>query len=136
VDSVLATQFVCQSCGAVNGDSYVEFAVTFENIGNSPIYFLAGSSGVAIAMSPPAGSILQKVISNPCQGIFAIATLNPGQNYTLYGPSCEAGYIYHVVQAGSVNLAFSFNWTTNSTASTNPADFSNSTTISAQFIFA
>jgi hypothetical protein len=133
VDSVQATQFVCQNCGAVNGQSYVSFAVTFENTGNSPIYIPDGSTGVAISV--PANSILQPVASELCLGTFSIAELNPGQNYTLYGPSCESGFDYHLVQAGSVSVTFSFNWTTNSKASTYPTDFSNSTTISAQFIF-
>ena len=134
VESVQATQFVCQNCGAVNGQSYVRFAVIFENAGNSPIYIPDGSVGVSISVPPD--SILQKVASGLCAGTFAIAKLNPGQNYTLYGPDCFTGYDYQLVQAGSVNVTFSFNWTTNSKASTNPTDFTNSTTISAQFVFA
>jgi len=120
--------------GIHNGQSYVSFAVTFDNAGTSPIYIPDGSSGVAISV--PADSILQQVASPLCAGAFSIAKLNPGQSYTLYGPSCEAGYDYQLVQAGSADVSFSFDWTTNSKASTNPTDFSNSTTILAQFVFA
>jgi len=133
VDSVQATQFVCQNCGAVNGQSYVKFAVTFENAGNSPIYIPDGSAGVSTSVNPD--SILQKVASAQCAGTFVIAKVNPGQNYTLYGPDCFTGFDYHLIQPGTANVTFSFNWTTNSKASTNPTDFPTTTTISAQFIF-
>lgn len=135
VDSVQATQFVCQNCGAVNGESYVTFAVAFDNIGNSPIYIPDGSGGVSTSV-PANSSVIQEVASERCAGTYSFAKLNPGQNYTLYSPSCETGFDYQLVQAGSVNVTFSFNWTTNSKASTNPTDFPNSTTISANFTFA
>jgi hypothetical protein len=138
VDSVQATQFVCQSCGAVNGTSYVRFAVTVENIGNSPIYIPDGSGGLSssvVANSSVPSSVLQKVPTYVCPGIFDIFALNPGQTYTMYGPSCETGFVYQQVQAGIVTVDFSFNSTTNAKASTNPTDFPNSTTIAAGFIF-
>jgi len=133
VEYVQATQFVCQNCGAVNGQSYVGFAVTFENVGNSSIYIPAGDTGVSTTV--PKDSILRQVTTVMCPGFFAIDKLDPGQNFTLYGPSCDAGYEYELVQPGSVTVTFSFNWTNNSTASTYPTDFPNSTTISAQFVF-
>jgi hypothetical protein len=134
VEYVQTTRFVCQGCGAVNGQSYVGFAVTFENAGNSPIYIPAGTTGVSTSVPPD--SILQRVTTLICPGFFAIDKLDPGQNYTLYGPSCDDGYEYQLVQPGKVTVTFSFDWTTNSTASSYPTDFPNSTTISAQFVFA
>jgi hypothetical protein len=138
VDSVQATQFVCQSCGAVNGTSYVRFAVTFENIGNSPIYIPDGSGGLSssvVANSSIPSSVLQQVPSSVCQGTFDIFALNPGQTYTMYAPSCETGFVYQQVQAGIVTVRFSFNSTTNAEASANPTDFPNSTIIAVGFIF-
>jgi len=124
VDSVQATQ------QNENGGPATIFAVTFENAGNAPVYISDGSNGVSTSV-PANSSVLQEVSSARCAGTFAIAKLNPGQNYTLYGPSCETGFDFELAQAGSVKVTFSFNWTT----ATNPTDFPNSTTISAQFIF-
>lgn len=130
----ILVEYVQATHSDINGKSYVGFAVTFVNAGNSSIYIPAGTTGVSASVLP--GSILRQVTTPLCPGFFAINKLDPGQNYTLYGPSCDAGYEYQLVQPGSVTVTFSFNWTTNSKASTYPTDFPNSTTISAQFVFA
>lgn len=133
VDSVQATQFVCQSCGAVNGTSYLKFAVTFENIGNSPIYIRFGSAGLSsvVTNSSVPSTVLQEVPANlGCGGLLIpFDVFYPGQTYTMNTPTC--GFVYQQVQAGTVTVRFSFNWTTNA----NPTDFPNSTTIAAGFIF-
>jgi hypothetical protein len=79
--------------------------------------------------------VLREVISERCAGTYSIAKLDPGQNYTLYGPDCGTGFVYQLIQAGGVTVTFTFSWSTNSKASTNPTDFANSTSVSAQFIF-
>jgi hypothetical protein len=133
VDSVQATQFVCQGCGAVNGTSYVRFAVTFENVGNSPIYIRFGSAGLSssvVANSSVPSTVLQEVPANSgCGLLIPLDVVNPGQTYTMYTPTCSV--VYQQVQAGTVAVRFSFNWTTNA----NPTDFPNSTTIAAGFMF-
>jgi hypothetical protein len=50
----------------------------------------------------------------------------------LYAPGCDSGLMYQQVAAGSVNVSFSFHWTTTANSSV----FSNTTTISATFTFA
>jgi hypothetical protein len=133
VESAQATQFVCHNCGAVEGQSYVTFSVTFVNGGSFPIFIPDGSAGASPSVPPD--SILQQVASGQCAGTYVIAKVNPGQNYTLRGPDCFAGFEYHLAQPGSVPVTLSFNWSTNPSAHTNPADFTNSTTVSARFIF-
>lgn len=130
VDSVQATEYVCHNCGAVDDESYVTFTVALENIGNSTIYIEAGSDGLDSAV-PTNSSVIQQVASVICSGTLGIEDLNHGQNYTMYAPGCGTGFDYQVVQAGSVNVRFSFDWTTDIQADT----FSNLTTISAQFMF-
>ncbi len=130
VNSIQATQQVCQNCGAVNGQLYVYFAVTVENIGNSTVY-IDGGTGELSSSVPTNSSVLHSVTSQLCAGTTEIVALNQGQSYTLYAPGCDSGLMYQQVQAGSVNVSFSFQWTTN----VNSNDFSNTTTISAQFIF-
>jgi hypothetical protein len=131
VDSVQ----VIATSQAQNGRWNIEFAVKFENIGNSPIYIPDGSAGVSSSIQTNS-SVLNQVASDRCAGTFSIAKLNHGQNYTMYAPDCFTGFNYQLVQSGSVNVSFSFNWTTNANASTNPTDFPNSTTIAAKFTFA
>jgi hypothetical protein len=124
VDSVVANN------ESVNGQTSVDFDVTFENVGNLPIYIPAGSTGVSTSITANS-PVLVAYPTQPCSQVFEIAALNPGQSYSLLGPPCGSGVNYAIVQAGSVNVAFSFDWTTNATTGTYP----NSTTISAQFIF-
>jgi len=113
----------------VNGESDVTFAVTFENIGSSPIYFAGSALSASIATN---SSVLQKVDNNTI-GIFAFGTLDHGQNSTLLDPVMGDGYMYQLLQAGSIRVTLSLNWSTNPRLMTlNP----NSTTILAQFIFA
>jgi hypothetical protein len=134
VDSVQATEYICHTCGAVNGESYITFAVTFENIGNSTIYIDAGSDSLTSSV-PTNSSVIQYVTSSvECSGSLRTMDLSHGQNYTMYAPGCRTGFDYQVVQAGSVNVRFWFEWTTNSTAA-NSFGFSNPTTISAQLVF-
>jgi hypothetical protein len=143
VDSVQATQFVCNNCGAVNGQSYVTFAVNFENIGLLPplpsepcsnckptIYIAAGTAGLTVSEYP--SPVLQSVPSQMCPGTSSIVALENGQTYTMYGPGCDAGYNYQVVQAGTVTLTFIFHWAMSSQMSA-PLD---DTVITAQFTFA
>jgi len=136
VDSVNATQQVCFNCGVVNGNghSYVYIQVTFENTGSLPIYIPDGSAGVSTSPSSNS-SVLQQVVSGQCAGTYSILKLDPGKSVTLSGPSCEEGFAYQVVNPGTVTLTLSFNWTTNSQASTNPTDFQEKTTILAQLTF-
>lgn len=129
VESVRAMQYICQNCGAVNGQSYVTFAVTFDNVGSPPIYFLGPYLSSSV---PPNSPVLHEVVSSLCAGTVTFVTLNAGQNYTLRAPSCGTGFTYQLVQAGSLNVSFTINWTTSAKAT----DFPNSTTISAQFVFA
>ena len=136
VDSVSATQQVCFNCGVVNGNghSYVYIQVTFENTGSLPIYIPDGSAGVSASPSSNS-SVLQQVVSGQCAGTYSILELDPGKSATFSGPSCEEGFAYQVVNPGTVTLTLSFNWTTNSQASTNPTDFQEKTTILAQLTF-
>lgn len=131
VNSVQATETLCNNCGAVNGQSYVGFEVNFENVGNSTIY-IAGGTGELSVSTLGNSSVLHAVTSQVCAGTFTIIALGQGQNYTMYGPGCDAGFDYQLVQSGEVTVTFSFDWTTSSQAST----FPNSTEITAQFSFA
>ncbi len=136
VDSVNATQQACFNCGVVNGNghSYVYIQVTFENTGSLPIYIPDGSA--VISTSPSSNSsVLQQVVSAQCAGTYSILELDPGKSATFSGPSCEDGFAYQMVNPGTVTLTLSFNWTTNSQASTNPTDFQEKTTILAQLTF-
>ena len=80
VDSVQAS--MCQDCATVddNGVSYVDFAVTLQNVGDSPIYFQAGSS---LPVSVPANSSVLQASSLFCPSNAALIPLEPGQNYTM-----------------------------------------------------
>ncbi len=129
--SVQATQFVCQNCGAVNGQSYLTFQVALENVGNSSIYIAGGTGELSVSI-PANSSVVHTVPTQECAGTFTIIELGQGQNYTLYGPPCDDGLDYQVVQAGTVSIAFSFDWTTNPATNT----FPDSTAISAEFTFA
>jgi len=134
VDSVQATQQICQNCGAVNGQPYVYFHIVFENIGSSPVYVFGGF-GYCEPLSttvPTNSSVLQAVASERAACAGEIVTINPGQNYTVYAPYAGDGVSYQLVRAGTISVVFSFNWTTDPQATT----FPNSTTISAQFVFA
>ncbi len=131
VESVQAMQQMVEQSGT---KQVIVFAVTFRNVGDSPIYIPDGSVGVSTSI-PSDSSVIRQVASPQCAGTYVIGRVDPGQNYTLYGPDCGAGFVYQLAQAGSVNVTFSFNWTTNSKASTNPTDFPNSTRISTQFAF-
>jgi hypothetical protein len=134
VESVEATQQTCQSCRGANGEPYVEFAVTFENVGNSPIYIPDGSAG--LASSIPANSpVLLQVAAQRCAGTYQIVKLSHGQSYTMYAPSCGDGFQYQQGVPGSLIASFEFNCTTNAAASTNPTDFPNATTVSVPFSF-
>ncbi len=128
---VHATQFVCQNCGAVNGQSYLAFQVALENVGNSSIYIAGGTGELSVSI-PANSSVIRAVSTEVCAGTFTIIELGQGQNYTLGGPPCDNGLDYQLVQAGSVNVSFSFNWTT----SANSSNFPDKTTIMAAFTFA
>jgi hypothetical protein len=56
VNYIEATEFVCDNCGAVNGQSYVMFAVNFENTGSSSIYIEAGTGGLNASTFTPSSS--------------------------------------------------------------------------------
>ncbi len=133
VDSVQATQEVCQGCGAVDGQSYVKFLVTIENRGSTQVLISSGSGG-GLSASFAQDSGLQKVASYACYGITSPILLAPGGNVTLYSPACHDAFVYQLVRTGNVTATFDFSWTTNLSA-VNPADFMDSTIISAQFVF-
>jgi len=128
IDSVRATQYACQDCQLVNGELVLSFAVTFENTGSSPIHFLAGPTVLSTNV-PGNATVFREVNTYVCPTTVTLVNLDPGQNYTLYGPSCDTGIIYQLDRAGSVNISFSFNW------GTAQNDFSNSTMVSAEFVF-
>ena len=128
VDSVRATQQACQDCQLVNGELVLSFAVTFENTGSSPIYFLAGPTVLSTNV-PGNATVFREVNTYVCAATVTLINLEPGQNYTLYGPSCGTGIIYQLDRAGSVNVGFSFNW------GTTQGDYTNSTSATAEFIF-
>ncbi len=134
IESVEAMSASCGACGGGSGEPYVEFAVTFENVGNSPIYIPDGSAGLASSI-PQNSSVLLQVASQRCAGTYQIVRLNHGQNYTMYAPSCGDGFEYEQGVPGSLLASFEFNDTTNAGASTNPTDFPNATNISAPFSF-
>src|SRR5712692_10053321 len=62
VDSVKAIESQAQ-----NGERVVTFSVTFENIGNSPIYFIGGWIN-ALSSSVGTNSVLQETASPICPG--------------------------------------------------------------------
>jgi hypothetical protein len=129
VDSVQAT-----GSRARDGRLNVTFVVIFENIGSAPINTIGGSDGeLSSLVATNSSSVLQKVASQSCSGMYFIVTLNPGQSYTLYTPDCYTGFNYQLIHPGSVDVRLGFNWTTN--LRENPP-FSNSTTISARFTLA
>lgn len=128
--SVQATQQVCENCGGVNGESYVVFTVAIENIGSSAIY-IAGGTGELSSSVPANSSVLHQVTSEVCPGTFEIVAVDQGQNYRLYAPGCDFGIMYQLIQAGSVNVSFSFDWTT----SANSSNFPDTTTILAASTF-
>ena len=134
VDSVQAAQFVCQNCGAVNGQPYVYFQIVFENSGSSPIYVFGGFAYCELVSTTVAtnSSVLQAVASERAACAGEIVTIEPGQNYTVDAPYAGDGASYQLVHSGTVGVVFSFDWTTDQQATT----FPNSTTISAQFVFA
>jgi|SRR5580704_14565665 hypothetical protein len=144
VDNVQAMESTTGECCFQNGGPpQVTFYVTVENIGNTSISFPSYALESSIATND---SVLQKQWFI-CQGCgFPLTeniTLSHGQNYTLLAPySYGDGYNYQLIDPGSVNMNFSFNWTltshtqpcTQAPCTTQP--FPNSTEISAQFIFA
>jgi hypothetical protein len=131
VNSIQATEFVCDNCGAFNGQSYVMFGVNFENTGSSPIYISAGTDGLNVSTYGDL-SVLGAVTSERCAGTSTIVLLEEGQNYTMYAPGCDTGFDYQMMQAGTVGVTLIFQWTVSSQAST----FPDATLISSHFIFA
>src|SRR6266480_1921099 len=111
-----------------SGQEDIEFALTFENIGNSPIHFVSYELNSSIATN----STVRRETCNCGLGVSGEITLNHGQNFTLYDPVAGDGYFYALLQGGTVDVTFNFNWTTDSQGSTR----SNSTTVSARFVFA
>jgi hypothetical protein len=132
VDSVQSS--VCQDCATVddNGVSYVEFTVTLQNIGDSPIYFQAGSS---LPVSVSANSTVLQASPLFCLSNAALIPLEPSQNYTTSFAGCTPGYYYQVAQAGTVKVTFDLNWTTEAPTWGAGAS-SNVTTVSADLHFA
>jgi hypothetical protein len=135
VDYVQATESTFQN----GGPPQVTFYVTVENLGNTPISFPSYALDSSIATN---GSVLQKLSSGQGLTLTEGVTLSHGQNYTLFAPYSGDGYYYELLDPGSVNMNFSFNWTltshiqpcTQAPCATQP--FPNSTKISAQFVFA
>lgn len=115
------------SNGSANGQAYVAFDVEFENVGDYPIYLPGGLSVTVPANSP----VLVAYPVQKCAQTFEVTRLGPDQSYSVSGPPCGDGIAYAIAQAGRVDVALSFHWTTNATANS----FPNSTTISAQFDF-
>jgi hypothetical protein len=93
-------------------------------------------SGAPLSTSPTSASTFPSALRRAdCPQCFpggsditADLVLNPGKSYTLEAafPNTK-DYYYYVVQAGTVNVDFSFNWTEGA--------LSNSTTISAKFVY-
>jgi hypothetical protein len=110
----------------MGGGEDVTFTVTFENIGAGPVYFPSYELNSSISTN----STISREDCNCGLGVSESVTLNHGQNFTLYDPASGDGYFYKLLQGGTVNVTFSFNWATQSSSST-----SNTTTVSALFIF-
>jgi len=109
--------------------AHAAFWVTIENIGSSPIHFTNFDLNFSI---PSNSSVLRRADCPQCfpggSDITANIGLNPAKSYTLEAafPNTK-DYYYYVVQAGTVNVDFSFNWT--------GGTLSSSTTISAKFVY-
>jgi hypothetical protein len=109
--------------------AHVAFWVTIENIGTSPIHFANFDLNFSI---PSNSSVLRRAECQQCfpggSDITANIALDPGKSYTLEAafPNTK-DYYYYVVQAGTFDVNFDFNWT----GGTPP----NSTTISAGFVY-
>jgi len=131
VNYVQATESVCKNCGAVNGQTYVSFAVNFENTGSTPIYIASGAGGLDVFPYGNFSQYLQVVPSVGCAGTSTVFPLEGGQNYTLFSSGCSTGFDYKLVQSGTVGVTFTFQWTTSSQAST----FPEATIITAHFSF-
>lgn len=127
VNSVWATE-----TPASNGRQNVTFYVTYENIGTAPVYAIGGWIGALSSTVEGNSSVLQASTAIRCPGAIYIVTLDQGQSHTVLAPDCGSGFNYQLVQAGSVTVHLTFNWTTYSHEST---PFSNSTTITANFTF-
>jgi hypothetical protein len=108
-----------------SGEQDVSFAVSFENIGARPIYFPSFELNTSVTTN----TTIRREDCNCGLGVSEDVTLNPGQNYTLYDPTSGA-YFYALLQGGAASVTFSFGWATKS-----PSTTSNTTTVSAQFIF-
>jgi hypothetical protein len=111
-----------------SGQEDVSFAVTFENVGSSPIQFVSYELNSSI----PTNSAVRRETCNCGLGVSGVVTLSHGQNYTLYDPVAGNGYFYALLKGGTVDVTFSFNWATGSGGNATK----NSTIVLAQFTFA
>jgi hypothetical protein len=127
VDSVRA--MITFPLGSSVGQENVEFAVTVENIGNSPIQFPSYGLNSSIVKN----STIRREACNCGLSVSSVVTLNHGQNSSLYDPHGGDGYFYALLQGGTVDVTFNFSWTANAQAN---SPLSNSTTVLARFVFA
>lgn len=118
IDSVAATVY--------GQGSDVAFSVTYENVGSSSVYYVAGCGSSLVATVPPGSGVLQKVSSGPvCLCAEAIMPLAPGDNRTATTPGCWSGYHFELLGPGTVQVELTLYWgqsqgsqqdTTNATA--------------------
>jgi hypothetical protein len=111
-----------------SGQEDVQFAVTVENTGSSPIQFSSDELNSTIATD----STVRRETCNCGLSVTSFVTLNHGQNFTLIDPAAGNGYFYALLRGGPVDVTFHFDWTTNGPRPPS----SNSTTVSARFVFA
>ena len=123
--------------------AHVAFWVTFENLGDPPIYF---ESDVLNFSVPANSSVLHQAVCPQCfpggTDVSSSITLNHGESYTLDATFPNTmNFYYQAVQAGTVDVNLNFTWTADTGTPcvlppcTGPIIPSNTTMISAQFVF-
>ena len=125
VDSVTASTYQ-----GSNG-TMVTFAVAYENVGNSDIYYLAGCGSSLVATLAPGSDAIKQVRGGPvCLCAEAIMRLPPGGNRTAVTPGCWTVDKFLLVHPGTVQVDFALYW--GSTQSNQQQDVTN---ITATLVF-
>lgn len=115
-----------------NGDTFLTFVVSYENIGSYPVYVITGC-GSALEAKNTNGSVIQKVPAGPrCLCAEVMKQLSPNGNQNSSDPGCWSSYGYKLIQqSGGTTVAVELvlHWTS-SAGSPN-----SNTTIRANFVF-
>jgi hypothetical protein len=108
---ILSVQAFVSQAGS--GEQTLTFSVEFQNIGNSTIYVVTGgrTSLNATILSGPVRT--QYAQTAKCQIVSPEIPIGRGGNFTSSTPSCSSGFIYVLLQPGTIEVELTLSWSAN-----------------------